>query len=88
MHSVRAGDRIDALGFAGAYVLPETIEADHILHLCAGSGSVPNVSMVKDALIRHATLRHTFVYSNKTCRTSSSARRSPTFAAPIPIACV
>ncbi len=66
VHSVRAGDRIDALGFAGAYVLPETIEADHILHLCAGSGSVPNVSMVKDALIRHATLRHTFVYSNKT----------------------
>ena len=24
VHSVRAGDRIAALGFAGAYVLPET----------------------------------------------------------------
>ena len=66
VHQVRAGDRIDALGFTGAYVLPETISVEHILHLCAGSGSVPNLSMVKDALIRHPRLRHTFVYSNKT----------------------
>ena len=53
-------------GFAGAYVLPDHVDADHILHLCAGSGSVPNVSMIKDALRRHPDLRHTFVYSNKT----------------------
>ena len=66
VHSVRAGDRIAALGFVGAYVLPEAPAAEHILHLCAGSGSVPNVSMVKDALHRHRDLRHTFVYSNKT----------------------
>ena len=66
VHSVRAGDRMAALGFAGGYVLPEVISADHILHLCAGSGSVPNVSMLKDALGRHPNLRHTFVYSNKT----------------------
>ena len=66
VHQVRAGDRIDALGFTGAYVLPETISVEHVLHLCAGSGSVPNLAMVKDALIRHPRLRHTFVYSNKT----------------------
>jgi 3-ketosteroid 9alpha-monooxygenase subunit B len=66
VHQVRAGDRIAALGFVGAYVLPEAVPAEHILHLCAGSGSVPNVSMLKDALRRHPTLRHTFVYSNKT----------------------
>lgn len=68
VHQVRAGDRMQTQGFAGAYVLPENIETRtaHILHLCAGSGSVPNLSMVKDSLRRHRRLRHTFVYSNKT----------------------
>ena len=55
-------------GFIGTYILKEDIESrtDHILHLCAGSGSVPNVSMIKDSLYRHPRLRHTFIYSNKT----------------------
>lgn len=68
VHQVRAGDHLSVKGFAGAYTLPEDVESrtDHILHLCAGSGSVPNVSMVKDSLRRHRRLRHTFVYSNKT----------------------
>ena len=66
VHQLRVGDRIAVTGFAGAYVLPEAVKADHILHLCAGSGSVPNVSMIKDSLLRHPNLRHTFVYSNKT----------------------
>jgi ferredoxin-NADP reductase len=68
VHQVRAGDRLSVKGFAGAYVLPDDVEArtDHVLHLCAGSGSVPNVSMIKDSLRRHRRLRHTFVYSNKT----------------------
>ena len=68
VHQVRAGDRMNVRGFAGAYVLPDDIETRtaHILHLCAGSGSVPNFSIVKDSLLRHPRLRHTFVYSNKT----------------------
>lgn len=68
VHQVRSGDRIEVRGFAGAYVLPEDVEArtEHVLHLCAGSGSVPNVSMIKDSLLHHARLRHTFIYSNKT----------------------
>jgi ferredoxin-NADP reductase len=55
-------------GFIGSYTLKDDVESrtDHILHLCAGSGSVPNVSIVKDSLYRHRRLRHTFVYSNKT----------------------
>lgn len=39
---------------------------DHILHICAGSGSVPNFSILKHALEIHPDLRHTFLYSNKT----------------------
>lgn len=67
-HHVRAGDRLVVRGFAGAYIFAEDVEshAEHILHVCAGSGSVPNVSMLKDSLHRHARLRHTFVYSNRT----------------------
>lgn len=68
VYHLRAGDEVTVLGYAGGYVLPEDIEdrTEHVLHLCAGSGSVPNYSMVKDSLHRHARLRHTFVYSNKT----------------------
>jgi ferredoxin-NADP reductase len=39
---------------------------EHVLHLCAGSGSVPNFSILKDSLHRHSRVRHTFVYSNRT----------------------
>lgn len=68
VHHVRAGDRLSVIGFAGPYVLPVDIETrtNHVLHLCAGSGSVPDLSIVKDSLHRHTGLRHTFVYSNKT----------------------
>lgn len=66
VHQLRAGDRISVTGFAGAYVLPDEVKAEHILHLCAGSGSVPNVSIIKDSVRRHPNLRHTFIYSNKT----------------------
>jgi ferredoxin-NADP reductase len=66
VHQLRAGDRVAVIGFAGAYVLPDVLSVDHVLHLCAGSGSVPNLSMLKDALRRHPRLRHTFAYSNKT----------------------
>jgi 3-ketosteroid 9alpha-monooxygenase subunit B len=68
VHQVRAGDRMTVRGFAGAYVLPEDVESrtEHVLHVCAGSGSVPDLSMVKHSLLHHARLRHTFIYSNKT----------------------
>ena len=67
VHHVRAGDRMTVTGFTGPYVLADDVEdrTDHVLHLCAGSGSVPNFSIVKDSLHRHERLRHTFLYSNK-----------------------
>jgi len=62
------GMRLIVTGFTGPYTLPPDItsKTDHIVHVCAGSGSVPNVSILKFALENHPTLRHTFVYSNKT----------------------
>lgn len=62
------GMRLVITGFTGPYTLPDDIESktDHIVHVCAGSGSVPNYSILKHALLNHPKLRHTFIYSNKT----------------------
>jgi 3-ketosteroid 9alpha-monooxygenase subunit B len=62
------GMRLTVTGFTGPYTLPANIESqtDHIVHICAGSGSVPNFSILKFALQHHRGLRHTFIYSNKT----------------------
>jgi ferredoxin-NADP reductase len=62
------GMRLVVTGFTGPYTLAPDITArtDHIVHICAGSGSVPNFSMLKFALAHHPALRHTFIYSNKT----------------------
>ena len=62
------GMRLVVTGFTGPYTLPAdvTTQTDHIVHVCAGSGSVPNLSILKFALANHPDVRHTFVYSNKT----------------------
>jgi ferredoxin-NADP reductase len=62
------GMRLVVTGFTGPYTLSADItsKTDHIVHVCAGSGSVPNLSILKFALEAHPALRHTFVYSNKT----------------------
>lgn len=62
------GTRMVISGFAGAYVLPEDLDerTDHLVHVVAGSGAVPNFAMLKDSLQRGRRLRHTFISSNKT----------------------
>jgi 3-ketosteroid 9alpha-monooxygenase subunit B len=62
------GQRVNIVGFTGPYTLPPDVASrtDHLVHLVAGSGSVPNFSILKHALALHPELRHTFVYSNKT----------------------
>jgi ferredoxin-NADP reductase len=62
------GMRLVVTGFTGPYTLPPDItgQTDHVVHVCAGSGSVPNLSILKFALASHPALRHTFIYSNKT----------------------
>jgi ferredoxin-NADP reductase len=62
------GQRLHFVGFTGPYVLPPdvTSRTDHLVHLVAGSGSVPNFAILKHALTLLPSIRHTFVYSNKT----------------------
>lgn len=68
VHQLRIGDSLEVKGFLGGYTVPDDIESscDHVLHLCAGSGIVPNMSLIKDSLHRHRRLRHTLLYSNRT----------------------
>jgi ferredoxin-NADP reductase len=62
------GARLVITGFTGPYTLPADIESktDHVVHVCAGSGIVPNYAILKHALLNHPKLRHTLVYSNRT----------------------
>jgi 3-ketosteroid 9alpha-monooxygenase subunit B len=62
------GTRMVVTGFGGPYVLPADIESrtDHIVHICAGSGSVPNLSILKHCLALGLKIRHTMIYGNKT----------------------
>lgn len=62
------GSHFVITGFTGPYTLPPDVESrtDHLVHVVAGSGGVPNFSILKHSLREHARLRHTFIYSNKT----------------------
>jgi ferredoxin-NADP reductase len=68
VHGRLTGARIKVLGFMGPYVLPDDVEerTDHLVHIVAGSGAVPNFAIVKDALHRGLETRHTVLCSNKT----------------------
>jgi ferredoxin-NADP reductase len=66
VRQVRAGDTLPCAGFAGLYTLPPDLPPQaHIVHVCAGSGIVPNFGIIKDALHRQLPVRHTLLFSNK-----------------------
>jgi 3-ketosteroid 9alpha-monooxygenase subunit B len=62
------GTRMVVTGFGGPYTLPPDIDSrtDHLVHICAGSGIVPNLSILKHCLANGMKLRHTLIYGNKT----------------------
>lgn len=68
VYQTPVGTKMRVTGFTGAYTLPDDVEqqTDHIVHIVAGSGSVPNYSIIKQDLRFGKKLRHTFIYSNKT----------------------
>lgn len=68
IHGRLMGARIKVQGFMGPYTLPDDVQerTDHIVHIVAGSGAVPNFAILKDALHRGLKLRHTVLCSNKT----------------------
>jgi len=62
------GTRMVITGFTGPYLLPDDIadRTEHVVHICAGSGIVPNWSIIKHALAHDLPVRHTLIYGNKT----------------------
>ncbi|MFL6261367.1 MAG: oxidoreductase [Thermoanaerobaculia bacterium] len=67
-YSVRPGMGFKATGIGGPYVLPPDVDtrSDHIVHVCAGSGIVPNYALLKYCLETGMSQRHTLIYGNKT----------------------
>jgi ferredoxin-NADP reductase len=65
---IQEGRRLVISGFTGAYTFPADVyeRTDHIVHVCAGSGIVPNRSLIKESLHHGDPLRHTLLFSNKT----------------------
>ena len=51
---IQEGRRLVISGFTGAYTFPADVceRTDHIVHVCAGSGIVPNRSLIKESLYR------------------------------------
>ncbi|HET7294568.1 MAG TPA: oxidoreductase [Vicinamibacteria bacterium] len=62
------GTRMVVTGFTGPYTLPPDAEAraETVVHVCAGSGIVPNFSILKHALAERPRLKHVLVDSNRT----------------------
>lgn len=64
------GQPIQFLGYTGAYTLPEDMSShtDHVVHMVAGSGAVPNYGILKDELInkKNLSVKHTLIDVNKT----------------------
>jgi len=67
-YRVPPGTRMVLTGFGGPYVLPPDVESrtDRLIHVCAGSGIVPNMSIIRHCLETGMKLRHILIYGNKT----------------------
>jgi ferredoxin-NADP reductase len=65
---LQKGRRLPITGFTGPYTLAADIAArtDTLYHVCAGSGIVPNYSIIKHCLADRPNLKHVLIYSNKT----------------------
>ena len=61
------GTKLRIRGFTGPYTLSAAAKGTRrILHICAGSGIVPNFALIKHSLHAGDGLRHVLLYSSKT----------------------
>ncbi len=68
VHGAKDGMNVTVRGYSGGYCLPEDVASrtDHLVHLVAGSGVVPNFAMARWALAHLPSVRHTFIDTNRT----------------------
>lgn len=66
------GREIEFMGYTGAYVIPQDLEATtkQIIHITAGSGVVPNFAIIKDELHTNKSphIKHNLIIVNKTIK--------------------
>ena len=64
---LQKGRRLPITGFTGPYTLPADIESktDTIYHVCAGSGMVPNYSIIKFCLAQRPNLNTSLSIATK-----------------------
>ena len=67
-HGMHRGDVLQLCGCLGMYSLAPDAPgaADHVLHVVAGSGAVPNLSLLRWDLETQSARRHFFVDTNRT----------------------
>lgn len=58
------GTRMIITGFTGPYTLIDPVP-ETLVHICAGSGIVPNYSIMKYALRNYPEVKHRLLYSNR-----------------------
>ena len=65
---IPVGTKMTIKGYTGSYTMNDEIaeNAETILHGCAGSGIVPNFSIIKDELHNGSTKKHILIFTNKT----------------------
>jgi 3-ketosteroid 9alpha-monooxygenase subunit B len=66
VHGLSVGMQLNLRGFSGSYVLPDDLEEGRVVHVVAGSGIVPNFSILRWSLIHRPKVKHLMLYSNKT----------------------
>lgn len=68
VRGLRPGETFQVSGYSGPYVLPDQVDdfTQLVVHVVAGSGAVPNFSLLKDALHRDVRARQVFLCSNRT----------------------
>lgn len=68
---VKPGDRIQAVGVAGFFTLPEnSVDYKKVILLAAGSGITPLFSLLKEILHFHPHLEVVLIYSNRSMETT------------------
>jgi len=66
IRTAREGDTLPCSGFNGLYVAPADLPPGaRLIHLCAGSGLVPNYSIIKSLIQQRPDVRHLLIYANR-----------------------
>ncbi len=65
---IPVGTKMTVKGYTGSYIVNDEIasKATTIFHGCAGSGIVPNFSIIKDELHNGSSKKHILIFTNKT----------------------